>query len=215
MSHGAALHLAAQRVEFKGDELALGAVGDEDVARGDPAHHHVGPESLAALRQLLHDLLVCGDTDALLVGEPDLTARLLQCGAVDVVLDAVARDHDVAYGEMFGQAARDARVDHDLGLKEVDHDLGADGGVHLADAALQQHHVLVKDLAADERKTRFFGGLGVFHQRLQPVHLDFQRTNNTNHTVISFPRAAQSPCAARRLFCIRSPPDSVGWRSRR
>ena len=53
MTHGAALHFAAERAKLKGDVFALHAVGDEDVAGGNSAGHHVGAESLTAFRKLL------------------------------------------------------------------------------------------------------------------------------------------------------------------
>ena len=166
MTHGGTLHLTAKRAKFKGDVFALHAVGDKDVAGGNSAGHHVGAESLTAFRKLLGKGFVGRNSDSLLVWKPNLSARLAQLCAVDVVLHAVGRDNNIAYGEMLAETSGDARVDQHIGLKEVDHHLCAHSRVDLAHAAFEQHNILVKNLSADKLQPCLVRGNSLLHQSL-------------------------------------------------
>lgn len=56
----------------------------------------MGAEAVAALSELIANFLIGGNVDSLLVREPDFSSWFLKGGAVDVVLNAVARNNDVA-----------------------------------------------------------------------------------------------------------------------
>ena len=138
-------------------------------------------QSLTALNKLVANCLVGRHTNSLFVGKPNLTSRLVKRHTVKVVLDSVGRDYDVTDNQVLRQTSGDARVDNDVGLVHVNHNLSAHSGVNLADSALQKHNVLVKNLTACKFKTCFFGDFGVFHKRLKTVNLNLKRTDNANH----------------------------------
>ena len=141
VTDGAAFHIAAESFKLKGDAFSLTSVHDKDVARRNSADIYVGAEVFAAFGEFVANLFVGGYINSLFVREPDFSSRFIESGAVNIVLNAVAWNNYVADNKVFGKASRDTRADNYIGLEEVDHNLGACGGVDLTSAALQKHNI--------------------------------------------------------------------------
>ena len=156
MTDRTAFHLAAKCVKFQRDEFTLTLVNDEHISRRNSADFDVRAEVLTALRKLSANFLVGRNIDPLFIRQPDLTSWFIQRGTVDVMLHSVAGNDDIADQQILGKTARDARIDDDLGMEKVDHDLCADSGIDLSYAAFQQNDVLLKNLSADKIQSRFF-----------------------------------------------------------
>ena len=149
LSDCGALHLAAQGPELLHDARAGGLVAHELVARRNAAGEHVdlgrrrgsrGERRLAQAR-VSDELHLLASRD-----EAGLVAELLHR---EVVLDAVRGDDEVADVEAGGvERPGDARVDEVRAAEVVGQGLGADAGVHLADAALDHDHVLLAQAPA-------------------------------------------------------------------
>ena len=144
LGDGRAFHLAGESAEGIVDPPFAVMIRHEGIASGDGA-----PMDGPLPRRLLGYLLKSGQKGFVRMEQGGLVFDLkalapihtAQSVHVEIMLDQVRAEHHVPYLQTRADAAGHAGVDEIIRVGTVDEDLGAAGGVHLADAALCQHHV--------------------------------------------------------------------------
>lgn len=147
VADGCALHLDTHGVEAL-DNAVFDLGGLDELVAGSDLSDKAAGRAVVDLLESLH----CGldqrfaGTDAI-----DIRRVVPQKVLIVVVVAQLARDHHIQHLQVRVNCPGDAGIDNCLDLKAVDHHLGGDGGVDLADAADRDHRVLARTAGPPRR----------------------------------------------------------------
>ena len=159
MADGCALHLDTHGVEALDNAVFdLGGL-DELVAAGNLAGKTAG----GAVIDLLEGFDRCFRKRFACIDAVDVRRVVLQKACVIIVIAQLAGNHHVQHLQVGMDRPGDAGIDNCLDLKAVDHHLGGDGGVDLADAADRDHRVLPAQQALPEGQAANLNFTQVLH----------------------------------------------------
>jgi len=170
LGYGGALHVAGQAI----DEVALYGVlpltvGDELVAGTDEAGNQPLVRAVLDGERMVEEVLV----GVVAGGQPLHLAKGADASRGDastvyIMVDTLGGCQNVAYSHLRVDTAGQAGAEDGIGVVLLDEAHGTHGGIHLADAALPKHYLVISQTTA-------VASYGIVHLPILDVH----RYNNS------------------------------------